>query len=161
MAVRSLNKVMIIGNLTRDPELKYTSTGTALATFGVATNREYSPSNTEEVYEDTEYHNVVAWAKLAELCNQLLKKGQKVYIEGRLNTRSWQDSETGKTMYRTEIVASDMIVLSLPRRETGQGVEIPKSDGEKVQEVEPEAVVEDMEAVDDQTVKDDAGEIPF
>lgn len=116
MAVRSLNKATIIGNLTRDPELKYTASGTPLAIFGVATNREYSPSNRDEVVEEVEFHNVVAWAKLAELCDQLLSKGQKVYVEGRLNTRNWQDQETGKKMYRTEIVAEEMIVLSFSDR---------------------------------------------
>lgn len=122
MAVRSLNKAMIIGNLTRDPELKYTASGTPLATFGVATNREYSPSTRDEVIEETEFHNVVAWAKLAELCDKLLSKGQKVYIEGRLNTRDWEDAETGKKMYRTEIVAEEMIVLSFAeRRQSSSG----------------------------------------
>lgn len=112
MAVRSLNKVMVIGNLTRDPDLRYTANGTPVVNFGVATNREYSPSNTDEVMESTEFHNIVAWSKLAELCDQLLAKGQKVFIEGRLQTRDWVDDESGKKMYRTEIVAENMIVLS-------------------------------------------------
>lgn len=115
MAVRSLNKAMIIGNMTRDPELKYTGSGTPLATFGVATNREYSPSGTDEVKEDVEFHNVIAWAGLAKVCDQLLSKGDKVFIEGRLNTQTWDDSETGKKMYRTEIVTDEMILLSSSR----------------------------------------------
>ncbi|NCS32513.1 single-stranded DNA-binding protein [bacterium] len=115
MAVRSLNKAMIIGNLTRDPELRYTANGTAIATFGVATNREYTPSDSQESVESAEFHNVVAWSKLAELCNQLLAKGNKVYIEGRLQTRDWVDAETSKKMYRTEIVCEEMLVLSSPR----------------------------------------------
>lgn len=115
MAARSLNKVQIIGNLTRDPELKYTAKGTPLCTFGVATNRVYTPTDATESVEETEFHNVVAWGKLAELCSQLLHKGWKTFVEGRLNTRSWQDAESGKTMYRTEIVAYDMIVLGAPR----------------------------------------------
>ncbi|MCA9391907.1 single-stranded DNA-binding protein [candidate division WWE3 bacterium] len=119
MAVRSLNKVMLIGNLTRDPELRYTSSGTAVATFGVATNREYSPSNTESTVEDTEFHNIVAWAKLGELCEKLLHKGDKVYIEGRLQTRDWNDEASGKKMYRTEIVAGEMILLN--SRRSGDG----------------------------------------
>lgn len=115
MAARSLNKVQIIGNLTRDPELKYTAKGTPLCTFGVATNRVYTPTDATESVEETEFHNVIAWGKLAELCSQLLHKGWKTFVEGRLNTRSWQDAESGKTMYRTEIVAYDMIVLGAPR----------------------------------------------
>lgn len=112
MAVRSLNKALIIGNITRDLELRYTSSGTAVVSFGVATNREYSSSNSDTNVEETEFHNVVAWAKLAELCEKLLSKGDKVYIEGRLQTRDWTDEASGKKMYRTEIVASEMILLS-------------------------------------------------
>lgn len=118
MAVRSLNKAMIIGNLTRDPEIRYTSKGTPVATFGVATNREWRVSEETEKHEEAEFHNVVAWSKLAELCNQLLRKGMKVYIEGRLSTHNWEDAATGKKMYRTEIVADDMIILSYPRSMT-------------------------------------------
>ena len=82
---RSLNKVMLIGNLTRDPEMRYTPQGTAVCTFGVATNRSWTTESGEKK-EDAEFHNVVAWNKLAEICTQLLKKGRKVYVEGRLST---------------------------------------------------------------------------
>lgn len=115
MAARSLNRAQIIGNLTRDPDLRYTAQGTPICTFGVATNRVYRKANSDEAIEETEFHNVVAWGKLAELCNQLLHKGWKTFIGGRLQTRSWEDAETGKKMYRTEIVALDMIVLGAPR----------------------------------------------
>ncbi len=111
MATRSLNKVQLIGNLTRDAELRYTSSGTAITTFTVATNRNYTNSSGENI-EDAEFTNVVTWAKLAEICAQLLKKGAKVFIEGRLQTNKWTDQESGKEMRRTEVVASDMIVLS-------------------------------------------------
>lgn len=111
MATRSLNRVQLIGNLTRDPELRYTSSGTAIATFTVATNRNYQDSNGNNV-ETAEFTNVVAWAKLAEICGQLLKKGMKVYIDGRLQTQRWEDKETGKDMRRTEVVATDMIILT-------------------------------------------------
>lgn len=121
MAARSLNKAMIIGNMTRDPELRYTASGTAIVTFGVATNREYTPSHSDETIEDTEFHNVVAWSKLAELCDKLLSKGQKVFIEGRLQTRNWVDEETGKKMYRTETVAEEMIVLSPSKGDGSKG----------------------------------------
>src|SRR3989339_544129 len=110
MATRSLNKVMLIGNLTRDPELRYTPSGTPVCSFGLATNRSWVASNSSDRQEETEFHSVVAWSKLAELCAQLLAKGRKVYIEGRLQTRSWE-SANGEKRTKTEIVAEDMIIL--------------------------------------------------
>lgn len=110
MSTRSLNKVMLIGNLTRDPELRYTPSGAAVCTFGLATNRSWMPSDATERKEETEFHKVVVWNKLAELCSQLLTKGRKVYIEGRLQTRSWETSE-GEKRQSTEIVADDMVIL--------------------------------------------------
>ncbi len=106
---RSLNKVTLIGNLTRDPELRYTPQGAAVATFGVATNR-FWQTDSGEKKEDVEFHRVVAWNKLAEICSQLLAKGRKVYIEGRLQTRDWT-GEDGQKRNVTEIVASEMILL--------------------------------------------------
>ncbi|OGC51484.1 hypothetical protein A2982_02880 [candidate division WWE3 bacterium RIFCSPLOWO2_01_FULL_39_13] len=111
MASRSLNKAQLIGNLTRDPEMRYTASGTAVTSFAVATNRTYTDSSGKTV-ESAEFTNIVAWAKLAEICSQLLKKGMKVFIEGRLQTSKWDDKETGKTVYKTEVVAADMIILS-------------------------------------------------
>lgn len=109
MSVRSLNKVQLIGNLTRDPELRYTPSGTAVCTFGLATNRSWT-TQSGETKEQTEFHRIVSWNKLAELCSQLLVKGRKVYVEGRLSTRSWtaQDNTQRTT---TEIVIEDMIIL--------------------------------------------------
>ena len=112
MAGKSLNKVQLIGNLTRDPELRYTANGTAVVNFSIATNRTYTPSGGTEPVDEVEYHNIVAWSKLAEICDKLLSKGKKVYVEGRLQTRDWTDEATNKKMYRTEIVAEDMIILS-------------------------------------------------
>lgn len=106
---RSLNKVQLIGNLTRDPELRYTPQGTAVCTLGLATNRSWVTENGEKK-EDTEFHRVVAWNKLAELCSQLLKKGRKVYLEGRLSTRNWT-AQDGTQRTTTEIVINDMIIL--------------------------------------------------
>lgn len=113
MASRSLNKVILIGNLTRDPELRYTAQGTPVCTFGVATNRSWT-TDTGEKREETEFHRIVAWRKLAELCGQLLSKGRKVYLEGRLQTRSWTDA-TGNQRTTTEIVIDDMIILDSRR----------------------------------------------
>lgn len=110
MAVRSLNRVTLIGNLTRDPELKYTSSGAAVCTFGVATNRSWRDSNGEE-QEAAEFHNLVAWGKLAEICQQLLAVGMKVYVDGSLRTRNWDDDK-GTTHYRTEIRLDELILLN-------------------------------------------------
>lgn len=106
---RSLNKVELIGNLTRDPELRYTPQGTAVCTFGVATNRQWT-TEAGEKREDAEFHRIVSWNKLAELCAQLLAKGRKVYVEGRLQTRRWT-AQDGNERTTTEIVINDMIIL--------------------------------------------------
>lgn len=110
MSARSLNLVQLIGNLTRDPELRYTTGGTSVASFGMATNKSWKDEN-GELKELTEFHNIVAWGKLAEICQQLLSKGMKVYIQGSLTTRSWQDEASGTTKYRTEVRVDDMILL--------------------------------------------------
>ena len=118
MASRSLNKVMLIGNLTRDPELRYTPQGTAVCTFGVATNRSWVSDGQSQ--EEAEFHRVVAWQKLAELCSQLLFKGRKVYVEGRIQTRKWIGAD-GQERTTTEIVIDNMIVLDSRRREERMG----------------------------------------
>ncbi len=119
MSARSLNRVTLIGNLTRDPELRYTPQGTAVCTFGVATNRSWTPSDGGERQEEVEFHRIVAWAKLAEICSQILHKGRKVYVEGRLQTRTWtgQDEQERTT---TEIVIDSMIALGPPKPGTAE-----------------------------------------
>jgi len=117
---RSLNKVTLIGNLTRDPELRYTPQGTAVCTFGLATNRQWV-TEAGEKKEDAEFHRLVSWNKLAEICSQLLTKGRKVYVEGRLQTRSWTGQD-GAQRTSTEIVISDMIILD-PRRDSASPTE--------------------------------------
>ena len=123
MSARSVNKVILIGNLTRDPELRYTPQGTPVASFGVATNREWTVDGVKK--EEADFHNIVAWNKLAELCSQLLAKGTKVYVEGRLQTRDWTDSE-GVKKYKTEVVIEEMIILQ-NRSEGGSNAEIRES----------------------------------
>lgn len=126
---RSLNKVMLIGNLTRDPEMRYTPQGAAVCTFSIATNRNWTTDNGEKK-EDAEFHNVVAWNKLAEICSQLLKKGRKVYVEGRLSTRTWQ-AQDGSQKNRTEVVISDMVILDKKSDEMGTGdIDIPDTENE-------------------------------
>lgn len=117
---RSLNKVTLIGNLTRDPDLRYTPAGTAVCTIGLATNRQWVTESGEKK-EDAEFHRLVAWNKLAEICSQFLKKGRKIYVEGRLQTRNWT-AQDGGARTTTEIVISDMIILD-PRRDGGAGTD--------------------------------------
>jgi single-strand DNA-binding protein len=106
---KDLNKVMVIGRLGKDPEMRYTAGGSPVTTFSVAAGRQWKDGS-GEAREETEWFNVVTWNKLAEICNEHLRKGSRVYIEGRLQTRQWQDQE-GQTRYRTEVIASDMIML--------------------------------------------------
>lgn len=106
---KSLNKVMLIGNLTRDPEMRYTPQGSGVCSFGIATNSS-STSDSGEKKEYVEFHNIVAWNKLAEICSKYLKKGGKVYVEGRLTTQSWQGTD-GVKKQRTDIVINDMVML--------------------------------------------------
>jgi single-strand DNA-binding protein len=106
---RGLNKVLIIGSLGRDPELRYTPSGRPVASFSVATSRTWTSSEGER-REETEWFNVVAWGNLAEICKTHLNKGQQVYVEGRLQTRGWED-DNGTRHYRTELVANEMILL--------------------------------------------------
>jgi single-strand DNA-binding protein len=118
----SLNRVMLIGRLTRDPELRFTPSGTAVCNLALATNR-YGQDASGERREFTDYHDIVVWnqgnRKLAELCGQYLQKGRMVYIEGRLQTRSWDDKETGAKRYKTEVNAND--VQFLDSRQDGEG----------------------------------------
>ena len=116
MASRSMNRVILIGNLTRDPELKYTPSGTAVCTIGVATNRSWT-TNDGQQKDEVQYHRIVAWQKLAELCGKLLAKGRKVYLEGRLTYRSYTD-KTGVQRSITEIVMDDFIVFGDGRKMT-------------------------------------------
>lgn len=109
MAGRGLNKVMLIGHLGKDPELKYTTNGTAVTRFSLATSESWKDNDGKQV-DRTEWHNIVMWRKLAEISAEYLKKGKQVYIEGRITTRSWDDKD-GVKKYMTEIVGDQMIML--------------------------------------------------
>jgi single-strand DNA-binding protein len=115
---RDLNKVMIIGRLGADPESRYTTSGSPVTTFRVAVGRQWR-DGAGEGHEETEWFSVVAWNKLAEICSQYLAKGTRVYLEGRLQTRSWEDQQSGQTRYKTEVIANDLIILD--GREGRQG----------------------------------------
>ena len=140
MSSRSWNRVELIGNLTRDPELRYTPNGAAVCTFGLATNRTYVTEG--ERKEEVDFQRLVSWNKLAELCNQLLKKGTKVFISGRLQTRSWEGND-GQTRQTTEIVVEDMIVLT-PR--SNGDMETPPPPKEEEAVTVKEEKVEEKEA---------------
>jgi len=160
MATRSLNKVQLIGNLTRDPELRYTPTGAAVCTFGLATNRTWKTESGERK-EATEFHRVVTWNKLAELCAQLLFKGRKVYVEGRLQTREWTSQE-GTPRQTTEIVISDMLILDSRRREGEEVVQVGEvsqaaggpAPAAAVQPAEPVEEVKEEEVKKEETKKE-------
>jgi single-strand DNA-binding protein len=110
MATRSLNKVQLIGHLGADPELRYTSNGVAVATMNIATNERFKPDDSEEWQDRTEWHRVVAWRRQAEVAGEYLSKGSQVYVEGRLQTRSWEGQD-GVKRYTTEVVVRDLILL--------------------------------------------------
>lgn len=120
-----LNKVMIIGRVTKDPDARTTPTGQSVASFSIATNLRWKDQQ-GQMQERVEFHNIVAWRKLADICKQYLRKGSKTYVEGRLQTRSWKDPQ-GVTKYRTEIVADNMIMLDSKGGGTG-GVSAGASD---------------------------------
>lgn len=160
---RSLNKVQLIGNLTRDPELRYTPSGNAVCTFSLATNRNWTTDSGEK-REEVDFHRIVAWNKLAELCSQFLVKGRKVYVEGRLSTRNWTGQD-GQQKTTTEVVIDDMILLD-SKGNAGAGAntneahtEAPRAERPAKQEKkeEPEEVPPPAPS-DDEVMPDD---IPF
>lgn len=123
---RGVNKVILVGNLGKDPELKYTPQGTAVAKFSLATSEKYK-DKAGEWQERTEWHNLVAWARTAEVAAEYLKKGSTVFIEGRLRTDSWDDKDTGQKKYRTEIIVNELVMLG--GRGDGEGGGRGKSSG--------------------------------
>ena len=125
MAV-SLNKVMLIGNLTRDPELRYIPSGQAVTTFTIAVNRTYN-SKAGEKKEEVCFIRIVVWARLAEICNEYLKKGRPVFVEGRIQTRSW-DGPDGNKRYSTEVVADNVQFLGSKPGGKGEGSDVPTMD---------------------------------
>lgn len=134
--MKAINQVTLLGNLTRDPELRYTPGGTAVINFSMATNRSYKEKETDEWKEVADYHNVVFWAKSAEIIAQYLTKGKKVLVQGRLQTRSWE-AKDGSKRYTTEVVGRDFILLS-PKDKTEKSqvqtkdeVKTKKSEAEK------------------------------
>lgn len=170
MATRSLNRVLLIGNLTRDPELRYTPQGNAVCSFGLATNRSWTTEEGERK-EDTEFHNIVAWNRLAEICAQYLTKGRQSFVEGRLSTREWEGQD-GVKRRTTEVVASEVIFLGggAPRgedidilpEETGPATvseEAVKEEKEEKEEVKEEVKTEKKKKENGE--EEVGGDIPF
>jgi single-strand DNA-binding protein len=114
---KSVNKVILVGNVGKDPEVRYSQSGTPVANFSLATNERFKDRN-DEWQDRTEWHNIVAWQRLAEIVGEYVAKGSKVYIEGKLQTTSWEDRQSGERKYRTEIVARDLLLLG-PRENSG------------------------------------------
>lgn len=145
---RSLNKVQLIGNLTKDPELRYTPSGRAVCTFSIATNRSWTTESGEK-REEADFHRIVAWGKLGELCSQFLTKGRKTYVEGRLSTRSWT-AQDGQQKSITEVVIDDMLLLDSKGQQGAKGSEETK---------EPEVTDEPKALSSKKKVKEDE-EVP-
>lgn len=144
--MKSLNKVLLIGNLTRDPEMRYTKNGNQVCSFGLATNRTWKEKNGEQK-EETEFHTITAWNDLAEICSKYLIKGLKIYIEGRLATHTWKE-EDGHQRSKTEIIIDDMIILD---HKGGAAAPVGETDKPKTPKQKPtkQAPVEEEPALED------------
>lgn len=149
----NLNKVFIVGNLTRDPELRQTSAGQAVCTFGIATNRFFNDASGQK-QKQTEFHTAVAWGRNAEIVNQYLKKGSSILVEGRLRTRSWQDAE-GRKHWRTEVIAER---IQLGPRSAAGAVSAPRA--EETPQVPPQDQTPIIE-LPEEGGEIDPKEIPF
>ena len=131
--MKSVNKVTLLGNVTRDPEMHYTENKKEVCSFGVATNRSWVPYDSDEKHEEAEFHRIVAWDKLAETCHQFLRKGRKVYLEGRLRTRSYTDKDDVKRTV-TEIVLLEMVMLDKMPEDVKESLDVKdQSNGAPVQ----------------------------
>jgi len=123
---RSVNKVILIGNLGKDPEVRHLENGTSVASFSLATSETYKDRNTGQPITNTDWHNIVLWRGLADVAEKYVKKGDKIYIEGKLKTRSWQDQE-GNTKYTTEVVADNMVMLGRNENSSNPGNNVPQN----------------------------------
>jgi single-strand DNA-binding protein len=156
MAGRSLNKVMLLGHLGKDPEVRYTSSGRAMATFTLATSQTWRDQEGND-QERTEWHRVVAWGRLGEICGEYLGKGKQVFIEGRIQSRDWEDQD-GNKRTTVEIIANDMIMLG----GSGQGQGRSQSDyGQRRSEGQSRPAAEPRRQVDDRYVPPPEDDIPF
>ncbi|MBL1279216.1 MAG: single-stranded DNA-binding protein [Fluviicola sp.] len=145
----TVNKVILIGNLGKDPEVRHLENGAVVASFPIATSESYTDKNTGQKIENTDWHNIVVWRGLAGIVEKYVRKGQKIYVEGKLKTRSWQDKD-GNTKYTTEVIADELTILSRPEGQANQS-QAPYS---------KEGTPEQPSKVDD-IVKNDKDDLPF
>jgi single-strand DNA-binding protein len=132
---RSVNKVILVGNVGKDPEVKYSPSGTPVAKFSVATNERFKDRN-DQWQDRTEWHNIVAWQRLAEIAGEFVTKGSKIYVEGKLQTSCWEDGQSGERKYRTEIIAREIVLLG----SRVNGTNIESSDHPEKQNTPSESV---------------------
>lgn len=144
----SVNKVILIGNLGKDPEVRHLENGTTVANFPIATSESYTDKNTGQKVENTDWHDVVVWRGLADVVDKYVRKGQKVYVEGKLKKRSWQDKD-GNTRYTTEVVADELTILSRPEKSDAPSAPYTK-----------EGTPENPSKVDD-IINNDKSDLPF
>lgn len=154
------NQSIILGNLTRDPEMRYTPNGQAVVSFSVATNRRWTNRETNQPQEATEFHNVVAWGKLAEICNQILYKGRKVLVVGRLQTRNWEGQD-GVKRYSTEIVADHISATGAPKTSSESQVEKSAEISENKAEPEKPETTEKPAKDSEKSEEINLDDIPF
>lgn len=140
---RSVNKVILVGNLGKDPEVRHLENGGVVANFSLATSESYKDRNSGEVITNTDWHNIVLWRGLAEIAEKFLKKGDKVYIEGKLRNRSYQDQE-GATKYITEVVGDNLVMMGKPEASTNTPLNVPSATGSKVNEYTGETDDDDL-----------------
>jgi single-strand DNA-binding protein len=159
MANRSLNRVLLIGNLTRDPELKYTPAGTAVCTFGVATNRSWTTAD-GQTKDDVQYHRIIAWQKLAELCGKLLSKGRRVFAEGRITYRTFTGRD-GQERSITEIVLDDFIVFGDGRKMVGDVATAAATEDKHKEEVQSTNTATEKVETDTKNQDVNPDDIPF
>lgn len=138
---KSVNKVILVGNVGRDPEVKYAPGGVPVARVSLATNERFKDRN-DQWQDRTEWHSIVVWQRLAEIVGEYVRKGTKLYVEGMLQTTSWQDRQSGEKKYRTEIVARDLVLLG--SRESGQNVAAQAAGDESDTEPAPAVVDDDI-----------------
>lgn len=162
MSVRSLNRVMLIGNVTRDPNTRFTPNGTAVSSFGLATNRTWTPSDGGEKQERVEFHNIVAWGKLAEICGNIVHKGDKIFVEGRLQTREWK-TEDGQPRRVTEVVIEDMMLLYTRgnSNESNNSSSADEGDDDQVAPTSKPAAKQAVSDTSTEDVEDISDDIPF
>lgn len=141
---KSVNKVILVGNVGKDPEVKYSPSGSAIAKFSVATNERFKDRN-GEWQERVEWHSIVAWRRLAEIVGEFVATGSKVYVEGKLQTSSWEDRQSGQTRYRTEIVARELVLLGSRGNGTTESQE--SQPGPAARDETPTENAEDLEDI--------------